>query len=793
MEGNPRSPSTSAVVDPLRRRVLNERFTILEPIGSGGMAKVYKAIQSPLDRIVALKVLNPTFANGKDPEFRKRFFLEASLTSKLHHPNTITVIDYGHTPDGIYYIAMEYLEGQTLAQLLTKSGAMPWGRCLVIAEQICRSLREAHRLHVIHRDLKPSNVMLLSNYPEADMVKVLDFGLVKSFLPKKDNAVDLERPAPLPQQNGKGDAEITRGGVFFGSPQYMAPEQSKNQADQRTDIYSLGALLYHMIAGRPPFWAKDSVEIILKHLHEPVPRISAIRPDLELPPEVEAIVMKCLEKDPAQRFPSMDAVLEAIRQPTVSAASWEPMLESAALLSGSDHPTPLPGQSSYLEALRAKSQQPNSAGVRSSSQPSSAVPRPSSQPPSSEVRRPPSQPPNSAVRRPSSQLPNATAPRPSSQSPNSAAVGAGSDHATSLPGQSPNLETLRSDSTVAVPPAEQTHLLADFVARLPSIPSWLGKRPWVLAPALLLLVILVFTLWPRHRSAPTPVPAVVTQATAPASKPVPVEAPLAKPSVSSPPPEAPPIAKPKSVKFVIHSEPSGATLSYDGKVLGVTPISFDVSADAEGKAKAELKFTLKGYHPMIVITGGSNEIALTQRLQPQQPHPPPTRGGSGPAASKVREEEPIVTVVLPEEKKQPPAIALPPPPAAEEPKLAVAEASLAPKSKVAKVAEEPAVTDNVAKGPMDLDDRMTPPSKISGPDPEYTDKALDHEVEGVMSARCIVSVEGKVHGCRVIKGVPFMDRAVITALEQRRYTPALLQGKPVEIYYNIHTTLKLPR
>src|SRR5216684_3339414 len=101
MEGNPRSPSTSAVVDPLRRRVLNERFTILEPIGSGGMAKVYKAIQSPLDRIVALKVLNPTFANGKDPEFRKRFFLEASLTSKLHHPNTITVIDYGHTRDGI--------------------------------------------------------------------------------------------------------------------------------------------------------------------------------------------------------------------------------------------------------------------------------------------------------------------------------------------------------------------------------------------------------------------------------------------------------------------------------------------------------------------------------------------------------------------------------------------------------------------------------------------------------------------------------------------------------------------
>ncbi|HXN41179.1 MAG TPA: protein kinase, partial [Myxococcaceae bacterium] len=114
MEGNSGSPYTSDVVDPLWRRVLNERFTILEPIGSGGMGRVYKAIQSPLERIVALKVLNPSHASGKNSEFRKRFFLEASLTSKLHHPNTITVIDYGHTPDGIFYIAMEYLEGQTL-------------------------------------------------------------------------------------------------------------------------------------------------------------------------------------------------------------------------------------------------------------------------------------------------------------------------------------------------------------------------------------------------------------------------------------------------------------------------------------------------------------------------------------------------------------------------------------------------------------------------------------------------------------------------------------------------------
>ncbi len=683
MEANSRSPYTSDVVDPLWRRVLNERFTILEPIGSGGMGRVYKAIQSPLDRIVALKVLNPSHANGKNSEFRQRFFLEASLTSKLHHPNTITVIDYGHTPDGIFYIAMEYLEGQTLSQLLTKSGAMHWTRCLVIAEQICRSLREAHRLRVIHRDLKPSNVMLLSNY-EADMVKVLDFGLVKSFLAKNESAVDLERSAPTARYegngngNGNGDPAITDGGMFLGSPQYMAPEQSKNQADHRSDIYSLGATLYHMIAGRPPFWAKDSVDVILKHLYEPVPRIGAVRPDLNIPPEVEALVMKCLEKDPAQRFPSMDAILEVLRQPTISAAIREPVVESAVRRDDADPPT--------------------------------------------------------------------------------------------LPGQSRALETTRGVRTAAPPRA---HTTAELL--------WRAKRAWVFAPvALSLLFILVFVLWRGRGSAPAPMPSVVTQAATQASS---------FPAEST-------VVKPKTVKFVVASEPPGATLSHDGKVLGVTPVSFNVPADAEGKAEAELKFTLKGYHPMIVITGGSNEIALTQRLQPHSP----SKEESGSTASRGTEEEELVfTVLLPEAKEPPPAPAsLPapasPPPGAEEPKLALAATAPAPSLNLERVQPAAAAAmDRVQRGPVEFNDRMTPPRKISGPDPQYTDKALDHEVEGLMEARCIITVEGTVTGCRVVKGVMFMDRAVISALQLRRYTPALLQGKPVEVYYTFSTTLKLPR
>ncbi|WP_157601357.1 serine/threonine protein kinase, partial [Stigmatella aurantiaca] len=150
------------MVDPLLGRVLNERFKIVEALGAGGMGRVYKAIQSPLDRMVALKILNPQYGQDKDPGFQRRFFLEANVTAKLRHPNTITIIDYGKTDDGIYYIAMEYLEGLTLSQLLTQTGPLPWPRALSIAQQIARSLREAHKVGLIHRDLKPANVMILN-------------------------------------------------------------------------------------------------------------------------------------------------------------------------------------------------------------------------------------------------------------------------------------------------------------------------------------------------------------------------------------------------------------------------------------------------------------------------------------------------------------------------------------------------------------------------------------------------------------------------------------------------------
>ena len=280
--------------DPLIGRVITDRYKIVEQIGQGGMGRVYKTLQSPLDRVVALKVLGA--GHDRDPNFYKRFFLEASVTAKLTHPNTITLYDYGRTEDGIFFIAMEYLNGRTLSAAMQQDGPLAQERVIHIAQQICRSLREAHALGIIHRDLKPANVMLLRQHDDHDFVKVLDFGLVKFF--------SGETP----------DNEITNAGTFMGSPHYIAPEQARNQSpDQRCDIYSLGVLLYHMLTGKVPFTAQAPVDIILKHLHEtPVPP-RELRPDIELSLELQDIVLKCMAKSRDDRFQSMDELLAQLK------------------------------------------------------------------------------------------------------------------------------------------------------------------------------------------------------------------------------------------------------------------------------------------------------------------------------------------------------------------------------------------------------------------------------------------------------------------------------------------------
>ncbi len=272
--------------DPLIGRLINDRFKISALIARGGMGKVYKAEQAPLGRQCALKVLNPNYSGEHDPEFHKRFFLEASISAKLTHPNTVTIFDYGRTDDNIYYMAMELLEGRTLHRALREEGPFTEERATHIARQICRSLREAHSLGVIHRDLKPANVYLIEHGDETDFVKVLDFGLAK---------VTEREMRP-------GSIILTQEGMVFGTPEFMSPEQAQGKTlDARSDIYSLAVILYEVLTGKLPFDAKSPMEFIQLHVQkEPIP-LSQRVPGKTFPPELDAAMAKALRKEKEDR------------------------------------------------------------------------------------------------------------------------------------------------------------------------------------------------------------------------------------------------------------------------------------------------------------------------------------------------------------------------------------------------------------------------------------------------------------------------------------------------------------
>ncbi len=287
--------SKESALDPLLGRVISDKFKILGFVARGGMGKVYRAEQTPLGRICAVKVLHPNYSGEHDPEFHKRFFLEASMTSKLRHPNTVTIFDYGSTEDGTYYMAMEYLEGYTLHRAIRLVGHMPEERTAHIARQICRSLREAHSLGVVHRDLKPANVYLLEHGDEPDFVKVLDFGLVKDV--------------------SSGSEELTKAGLFMGSPKYMAPEQINGAPiDSRTDIYALGVIMYEMVTGKVPFDRPKTIDILMAHANEEIPPIRQMNPATRISPGLEEVIMRSVAKNPNDRYRSMDEVLAALKR-----------------------------------------------------------------------------------------------------------------------------------------------------------------------------------------------------------------------------------------------------------------------------------------------------------------------------------------------------------------------------------------------------------------------------------------------------------------------------------------------
>ncbi len=256
------------------------KFKILQIIGMGGMGVVYKAVQEPLNRIVALKVLPPQLSIND--ELSKRFKIEADAISLLQHQNVVSLYDYGEDK-GYRFFAMQFIDGENLSARIQGKKVMPAGDIIDIAKQMCRGLRYAHSKDVIHRDIKPQNVLL----DKENIARLSDFGIARIF----------------------SSAGITLTGVTVGTPEYMSPEQAEGaDVDAKTDIYSLGIVIYEMLTKKPPFLANNPVATAYKHVHEiPIPPSIKRR---DTPKRLELIVLKALKKDKKERYESAEDMLE---------------------------------------------------------------------------------------------------------------------------------------------------------------------------------------------------------------------------------------------------------------------------------------------------------------------------------------------------------------------------------------------------------------------------------------------------------------------------------------------------
>jgi serine/threonine-protein kinase len=268
------------------------QYVLKEKLGEGGMGEVYLAQHVLLRRPCALKVIRPERAG--DPKNLRRFEREVQATATLTHPNTVQVYDYGHSEDGTFYYVMEYLPGLTLEALVKQAGPLPPARAIHFLRQICGALEEAHARGLIHRDIKPGNVMICERGGMPDVAKLLDFGLV---LP--------------PAGDADGD-RLTQDRTVTGTPAYLSPEQAGGEkaVDARSDIYSVGALAYFLLTGRPPFAGRTGMKLIAAHLTETPEPLSRHRPDV--PAALEAVILRCLAKDPEKRFLDVESLDRAL-------------------------------------------------------------------------------------------------------------------------------------------------------------------------------------------------------------------------------------------------------------------------------------------------------------------------------------------------------------------------------------------------------------------------------------------------------------------------------------------------
>ncbi len=287
--------------DPLLGVVVEGRYKIESVIGQGSAGTVYKAIQELIGREVAIKVLHDYLVS--DQEFIKRFTQEAKASSRLSHPNIITIYDFGVIPQGGRpYIAMDLLKGTPLSDYIAEQNHIPADDAMPLFKQVCGALGEAHRQGVVHRDIKPENIVLVERSGQKLFPIVVDFGIARLVQEESDVA------------------RITRTGTVCGSPTYMSPEQCmSSKVDHRSDIYSLGIVIYETLTGEVPFLSDELVKVMAMHLSDNPKPLNAVREDLHFSDAIEAIVSKTLEKDPALRYQTMDelsaALDEAMRAP----------------------------------------------------------------------------------------------------------------------------------------------------------------------------------------------------------------------------------------------------------------------------------------------------------------------------------------------------------------------------------------------------------------------------------------------------------------------------------------------
>jgi serine/threonine-protein kinase len=290
------------------------QYALKRKLGEGGMGEVWLAEHALLKRPCAVKFIRPDLAD--QPATAARFAREVQAVTALSHINTVRVYDYGRTDDGTFYYVMEYLDGPTLEQLVRDGGPLPPGRVVYLLRQVCGALAEAHATGLVHRDLKPGNVIIAALGGQRDVAKLLDFGLVQDL-------------------SADPDTRLTRTGTVLGTPAYMSPEQAagESEVDARSDVYSLGAVAFFALTGRPPFHGKGLGQVLAAHRAERAPSLLEVRQDV--PVDLAAVVARCLAKDPTDRFPSARELERALVQ-CECGADWLADFTSR-------HATPAPG------------------------------------------------------------------------------------------------------------------------------------------------------------------------------------------------------------------------------------------------------------------------------------------------------------------------------------------------------------------------------------------------------------------------------------------------------------------